>query len=223
MTKTTLTTCGTDGTVSRLRTFLGADPFPGPPKSPRRENQVSRRLTLVAVIVVTSLASVAPAASAAPLQILTPTTPTASWAGERATGTNVSFVTTDLFEPKCSRDIQTYCDDTLVKVSFAEPTSATLRFRLDGFDPQLSDFDLRVYQTNSTGFPLVYRGSPTSSDISETSPLGADDPRYTSFGDYENKIVSVSQGTRYYLVRIVYFAVVNGTYTGSATLTGATS
>jgi hypothetical protein len=169
------------------------------------------------------LALAAPAAQAAPrAATIGPDALTASWDGATATGLNVTWFTDSVRKTgKCGSTQQDYCDDTLVHVTagpgnvFAD--DASLKFRIADYAPALSDFDLRVYEADETGTPLGYAGSPTS-ETSESSPLGGDDPRNTSVGDFEYKTVTPVGADAYYLVRVVYFTVAQGTYKGTATL-----
>jgi hypothetical protein len=122
-------------------------------------------------------------------------------------------------------DLRTACDKTLVRVTGVVGEGSTLKFRIDGFRP-VSDFDIRVYTSDETGELDAYQGSPTSTDVSESSPLEGDDPRYTSAGDYENKVVDVAAFAdsetgvidQYFAVVVPYFAVAQDAYQGHAVL-----
>ena len=180
---------------------------------------IDRRL-LAAGIATAGLALTAPLAQAAPRAVTVTPTTKATWAGTPGSGLNVSWFT-DSLRPsgQCGADPQTYCDDTLVHfTSDKELSDSALTFRMDGFQ-QTSDFDLRVYLSDETGEPIEYLGSPTG-DAGAASPLGTSDPRNTSAGDFETKVVETAQPGDYYLVRVVYFAVANDSYKGTVTWAG---
>lgn len=95
-------------------------------------------------------------------------------------------------------------------------SGAPLTVRIEGFGPT-DDYDLRVYASDAQGTAQANLGSPDS-DVQAGSPLPID-PRATSLGDYETKVVPNAKAGPYYLVEVVYFAVADGTsYTGKATL-----
>lgn len=187
------------------------------------------RLAMLSAL--TGLAAMAPSALASPPQTVTsdPAGLKADWTGPTATGLNTSYFlggTGPIPDGSCANaEPQTACDATLVHLTGTAGEGSTLTFRIDGFLP-ISDFDLRVSTANPDGSADTYLGSPTSSDVSESSPLGSDDPRYTFAGDYENKVVNVADYAdpdtgavdQYFLVEVPYFVVTSDAYTGHATL-----
>lgn len=180
------------------------------------------KLRTIALAGAATLAAAAPAA-ASPDATVTPDAPVATWNGPAANGLNTSFFLDGIATTgSCANtDEQTRCDSTKVFIDAdTYASNAKLTFRIEGFR-QVDDFDLRVYdlgtKPNSAG---TYLGSPTSTDVSNSSPLGSDDPRYTSAGDFENKEVTGIKADRWYRVDVVYFATAGGTYTGKVTATG---
>lgn len=169
------------------------------------------------------LAASAPSASAAARTVtLGPGAATATWTGAKASGLNVSWFTDSINKSgRCGSSLQDYCDETLIHLT-AGPAGfspgAQASFRIEGFSPQASDFDLRVYESDASGALGTYLGSPTS-DNAGSSKLGDLDPRNTWIGDYET-VGAVPFGTdAYYLMRVVYFTVADGTYQGKVRLT----
>ena len=145
-----------------------------------------------------------------------------SWTGQTGSGANVSFFGESLTGESgscASTSPATMCDETLVKVDVRDTAGAKLTFRIQGFSKASDDFDLRVYTSNAKGVPLKHLGSPTG-DVAGSSPLGELDPRHTAAGDFETVTVSTPESGGYYLVQVVYFAVANSSYKGSATLSG---
>ena len=185
--------------------------------------------TSLGMLAAAGLAAAVPAAQASPNQTLSTATPeqpakiAASWTGPVTSGMNTSFL---LDYGDCSgADPRTVCDRTLVRVVGTVGEGSTVTFRIDGFKP-VSDFDIRVYTADETGAQDTYLGSPTSTDAGDQSGLGSDDPRYTSAGDFENKLVDVTPYAdletgaidQYFLVVVPYFAVLQDSYVGKATL-----
>jgi hypothetical protein len=195
----------------------------------------SCRAALVAALL--GLAVSAAAASAAPRAVEATPTTAAKWDGVKTTGANVSWFT-DSLRPsgKCDTAGPTsYCDDILVHFTAAElAEGAALKFRIEGFDPLPSDFDLRVYRSDATGEAGEYLDSPEGdfasgpypTDGSPLAPVGEVlfPNLETSSSDFETKIVDLADtvdeetgaSDAYFLVRVVYFAVADGTYKGSA-------
>jgi hypothetical protein len=166
---------------------------------------------------------VAAPAAASPDVVLTPAAPEVKWAGPTATGFNTSWFADSLAGGgTCANTSeQTRCDSTLIEVKADRVASnAGLRIDMDGFRPT-DDFDLRVYdlgtKPKSAG---TYLGSPTGTTAGDASPLGSNDPRYTSAGDFEYKVVTGIKPGRFYRVDVVYFAVASGTYNGKVVATG---
>lgn len=192
---------------------------------------ISRRALVLAALI----AAMAPGASAAsPTQTLTTATETepaklaADWTGPTGLGVNLSYFLDGLLTTGSCGDVaepQAACDKTLVHVKGVVGDGSSVKFRIDGFLP-ISDFDIRVYTADADGNLDTYLGSPSSTDVSESSPLGSSDPRYTSIGDYENKLVDLSPYADYetgaidqwFAVVVPYFLVVNDKYDGHATL-----
>lgn len=173
----------------------------------------------------------APAAQAAIDRTVTidPTAAGAQWSPAPASGLNTSFFL-DGFGPlkgSCGKDVSNYCDQTLVHVTGNILTQPTLsvKFRIDGFNPQASDFDLRIYDADADGNLFGKIGSPQS-DAAQSSPLGSNDPRSTAIGDYETTVIDLNgyedpatgAVDAYFVVLVPYFTVANGTFTGHATL-----
>ena len=155
----------------------------------------------------------------------------ADWTGPVANGLNTSFFLDGTVPGQTGTcgtpdDPQTACDSTLVHVTGVYGDGSQIAFRIDGFQP-VSDFDLRVYTADADGKPETYLGSPSSSDVSESSPLGDADPRYTSAGDYENKVVDLTQYAdpatgvvdQTFVVEVPYFIAAQDSYSGHAVVT----
>jgi hypothetical protein len=180
-------------------------------------------------LAVAGLGVMAPAAVASPNQAISPAKLKADWASPAGVGLNTSYLLDGLAGQKgtCGGldNPQTACDKTLVHLTGIIGEGSTVKFRIDGFLP-VSDFDLRVYTADAAGNLETHLGSPSSTDVSETSPLGADDPRWTSAGDYENKLVDVTQYAdpetgvvdQWFAVVVPYFLSANDVYQGHATL-----
>jgi hypothetical protein len=151
-----------------------------------------------AALSLVALAFVAPGASAADRNVeVTPAAP-ATWDGASATGANVTYDTDD--GGPCGKTPANYCDTTLVNVNVGSDFWATrgggVQFSLDNYRPNRgSDFDMFIYRSDAEGNrgPLV--GS--SADVP-----GAPEQ------------FTVKEGSGYYLVHVVYFAVTQSTYTG---------
>jgi len=146
---------------------------------------------------------------------------TQEWTGSEGSGLNTSwFLDGTATTGSCAdADETTRCDSTLVQVDpelVLGRSGVPLTFRIEGFGPT-DDDDLRVYASDAQGTARTYLGSPDS-DAQAGSPLPVD-PRATSLGDYETKVVPNAKAGQYFLVEVVYFAVADGTtYTGRATL-----
>ena len=193
---------------------------------------ISRSLALV--VAAAGLAAAAPSALASATQTLNaaaPGTVKADWSGPAAVGLNSSFFldgTAPGQKGTCgdTSSPQTACDKTLVHVKGIVGDGSSIKFRIDGF-AQYSDFDLRVYTSDASGAAGTYLGSPTSTDTYDSSPVGSNDPRGTAAGDYEYKVVDLSQYAdattgaidQWFAVEIPYFMVANDKYNGHATVT----
>lgn len=187
---------------------------------------ISRRPLALALAII----GLAPtAALASPDQSISDTKLKADWTSPVGTGFNTSYFLdgTAGQAGTCGAlsDPRAACDKTLVHVTGTVGEGSSITFRIDGFLPA-SDFDIRVYTSNAEGALESDLGSPTSTDAEESSPLGALDPRRTSAGDYENKVVGLSEYADYetgkidqwFAVVVPYFLVVNDKYAGHATL-----
>ena len=174
------------------------------------------------------LAAAAPSALASDAQTVSPTAAAATWTSPVGSGINNSYFLDDLTDAGECGDIadpQTACDKTLVRVTGVVGEGSTVKFAIDGFQPY-SDFDLRVYTADAEGNLDAYLGSPTGTAAGDSSPLGSDDPRYTSAGDFEYKTVPVDtyadpetgEIDQYFAVVVPYFLVFEDSYDGHATL-----
>ena len=137
-----------------------------------------------------------------------------SWTGTNAQGFNVTFFD-DHLPNQCGTDPQDYCDDTLVHFTSADALEdSNLTFRIEGFAH--SDYDLRVYTSDSSGAVGDYLGSPTG-DNAGLIPLA------TFAGDPES-LTTWADPDSWFLVRVVYFSSPGDEdYTGKVSWTGATA
>jgi hypothetical protein len=185
------------------------------------------RAALVAALAGLGLAAPAGAATDNSVAV-TPAAPTADWTGAVGSGLNTSFFlggTGPIPDGACAKDPNTMCESTLVHVTGDGIGAGSVKFRIDGFQP-VSDFDLRVYTSDATGAPDDDLTAPHG-DVADSSPLGTDDPRHSSAGDFETTIVDL--GTyldgeggpvdQYFLVEVPYFIVAEDSYKGHVTLT----
>lgn len=184
------------------------------------------RLRLAAVTAAAALTLLAPGASAAPDRTASLTrgeTPTSSvsWTSAPNSGANTSWFLDGLATTgECGKDLDSYCDNTLIKLDVTKISpSTTLTFRIQDFN-QATDIDLRVYESDRNGAAIRYLGAPVG-DASKGSPLGTSDPRNTFSGDAETKELKnediVAGG--YYLVQAVHFTAAQATYKGIVTAT----
>ena len=187
---------------------------------------ISRRPLALALAV----AGIAPAtALGSPNQAISPDKLKADWTSPVGTGLNTSYFLdgTAGQSGTCGAlsDPRAACDKTLVHVTGVVGEGSSITFRIDGFLP-VSDFDLRVYTAEADGTLVDDLGSPTTTDAEESSPLGELDPRRTSAGDFENKVVDITSYADYetgeidqwFAVVVPYFLVANDKYAGHATL-----
>jgi hypothetical protein len=135
--------------------------------------------TLAALAVAAGLIVPSAATAAADRTItIDPAAPTKTWTGTSTQGLNASFFDSHL-PNACGKDLQSYCDDTLVHFASDEPfDDSNLTFRIDGFAH--SDYDLRVYESDKSGAQGNYLGNPTG-DGKGLAPLA------TFAGDPETK------------------------------------
>jgi hypothetical protein len=123
-----------------------------------------------------------------------------SWDGAMATGSNQNYVAAS--GAPCGKDPDTYCDTTLVNVdipkSYWDTHGGGVEFTTSGYSPSpASDFDLYVYESNAAG----KRGKLVG----------------TSGGvPGQDEATTVVNASGYYLVQVVYFAVVQSSYKGKA-------
>lgn len=134
-------------------------------------------------------------------------TPAFAWDGALATGYNTAR------EPDaCSHDVQTYCDQTLIKVDVPDGGVGELRVVTDGyFGPQCTpadgqnapcDFSLWLYASDASGRAGRSLGSSVN-DSGEPEEL-----------TYKKAVAG------YYLVVVYYYTVAQSSYRGTATLAG---
>jgi len=170
-----------------------------------------RTLAIAAALI--GLAFVPAAATAAADRTVTidPLAPAKTWTGTATQGFNASFFDSHL-PNACGKDLQSYCDDTLVHFDSTEPfDTSTIAFRIDGFAH--SDYDLRVYESDKDGAVGTYLGN------SDGEGKGLV-PLETAAGDPESKSGTAGPDS-YFLVRVVYFTVFGDeTYTGHVSWTG---
>ena len=129
----------------------------------------------------------------------TPTAP-AEWTGATANGANTNYDSAS--GAPCTKTPDEYCDITLVHVdvpaSYWSGRSGGVEFRTFDYVPlPSSDFDLYVYESNAAG----RRGRLVGS----SGAVPGEEERTT-----------VSRASGYYLVQVVYFAVLASNYKGSA-------
>lgn len=187
---------------------------------------ISIRSTLLAGVLA-GLAASAPA-QAAPDRTVTVTSaaPAATWTSAAGNGLNPTWlINTGPVKGTCGKDVNNYCETTLVHVTADNIGDGSVKFRIDGFTAA-SDFDLRVYESDPAGTMGTKIGSPTG-DVAGTSPAGDLDPRHTGPGDFETThapvgaYIDTETNTldAYFLIAVPYFTVANDKYSGHATLT----
>jgi hypothetical protein len=143
-----------------------------------------------------------------PNTTVTPVTnPTATWTGTMATGTNAeyNFSTGEpchhpnpLTDPDPNK-----CDIMLLHVDLSEyPTywddfGGGVEVSIDNYTVPASDFDLQCYRADATGLKLTEINSCSSG-----APPGSPERS------------TIIEASGYYLIQVVYFAVVNSSYRG---------
>lgn len=150
------------------------------------------------------LALAAPAAAEKPERKVTLERPgpgPATWDGATASGLNQLF-DAETGEPICGDEIDDQCDTTLLRVrvpdDFWKSRGGGVEVSIGDYFPNAaSDFDLYVYESNREG----KRG-----DLIEVSAGPSGLPEQ----------VEVPEADGYYLVEVVYFAVTESRYSGSA-------
>lgn len=115
-----------------------------------------RRTALTAAAI--GLGAVAPTAHAAippdRAATLTAATPSYTWDGPQASGYHVYWTAPLAFDPqKCSKEPETYCDATLVKLDAAPDSTATLTVTLSDYSSPAADFDVYIYTSDAAGNP----------------------------------------------------------------------
>jgi hypothetical protein len=131
-----------------------------------------------------------------------------AWAPPAATGQYLTLSPVLTFDPAaCSKEEDTYCDQTLVNFQAAPGSTAKLQVDIDGYDIP-NDFDLFLYKSDASG--MLGEEVTPSGDSSVGNPSG----------DPETLIVDELE-PGYYLVVVQYFYVDNATFNGVAKVTGA--
>jgi hypothetical protein len=161
-------------------------------------------------------------AQAAPDRTITvKPTETKTWNGATATGVNTSHFgpQDDAVNPEaCGKDAQNYCDYTLV--AFDNPLtqaeidagktkkSKNATFRLTEFGPipgPIADFDQKIYVSDVNG---------TKGEFVNTPWTTAQPPDHEE--SFTTKIeTTLTQPIKYYLVEVIYFTTVEGSYKGT--------
>lgn len=149
-----------------------------------------------------------------------------SWTGTTGTGVNLSSFTTsdDAVNPAgCAKDVQNYCDTVLVAFTNpvpADATKPTLKetgvIDLTAFTPvpgPISDYDVHVYNSNAQGAKLAETVPFATADATNPDTPGASDEHIVF-----DVITTKTQPTNYYLLEVVYFTSVQGSYAGRASL-----
>jgi uncharacterized repeat protein (TIGR01451 family) len=135
---------------------------------------------------------------------VTPANSPQTWQGDTATGTNVNydFSAGEPCHESPPADPE-YCDIRLLRVNvpanFWDAQAGGIEVRLDGYVPPGSDFDLQIFESDEHGTKgrlVASSGNPPS----------------------QAERTTITEPSGYYLMQIVYFAVVSGTYTGTAEL-----
>ena len=126
--------------------------------------------------------------------------PVFAWEGPQAHGRHVYWTEPVAFDPsKCSKQPETYCDVTHVRLEAQTDTTATLKVKLTDYSSPSADFDVYVYESDAAGG--VGKQARTTGCC---QPAGVD----------ENVTVS-DAAPGYYLVFVPYWMVPNDSYKGS--------
>jgi hypothetical protein len=138
--------------------------------------------------------------------------PIAKWDGAAAIGVNQTFSLDDILPlGTCGKLALNYCEETVVNADAPASAAAKLKVTIDGFEALLpppplpslfDDFDVYVYKSDAAG---------TVGDFVVTGGELAGTP----------EVVTVPNASGFYLVRVVYYAVLNAGYKGTAELIGA--
>jgi hypothetical protein len=175
---------------------------------------LAMRATFFALAVVVSLGFIAPSSALAAADRtvkVTGAAPTAAWDGAAAIGLNQTFTLQEILGlGMCGKEAINYCEDTVVDVNAGGSTSAKLKVTVGGFAAVLppppvpaSVFDVFIYKSDAAG---------KVGDFVGTGGEGAGTP----------EVVTVDKASGFYLVRVVYYAVLEAGYTGTVELIGAT-
>ena len=157
------------------------------------------------------------AASAAPDRATTLSASAAEFAWDGPPGTGAMTPFDDYSVETCSKEEVNYCDQTLLKIESGGPV--TLDVDIADFDPQQSDFDLYVYKSNEAG-TATDDDNVTKSRYPEPTGFEPGSTGLPNGLEEGTTIEELEPG--YYLVVVVYYETTDGTYKGTATVTGAT-
>lgn len=123
-----------------------------------------------------------------------------TWEGTQASGANLDY-SAQTGEP-CGKALEDYCDVTLLNVnvapSFWDTRGGGVQISIGNYTPDAaSDFDLYVYESDASGTRGALVGSsPNIPSLPEST--------------------TIPNASGYYLVQVVYFAVVASRYSGEA-------
>lgn len=199
-----------------------------------------RYLVLLAVCALSAMAFVSDRALTATTTVtrsrtVTPSAPVTTWDGEMRTGNwvAVDYNRNDPNTSPCAQDVQLpdqagglpaqdgglpdhYCDDTVLHVN-VDPTFwkthvGGVRVKIDRYRPNgLSDFDLYAYRSDAEGH-IVYSNDANGNWRAELVTHGG----LSHIGSAE--AISIPKASGYYLIRVVYWAVTQSQFSGSAEL-----
>lgn len=128
--------------------------------------------------------------------------PTFAWEGARATGYHVYWTAPVAFDPsRCSKNADTYCDITHVRLEAAPDSTATLTVTLTEFSSPAADFDVYIYTSTPDGQP-----------IEVTPQTGCCQPAGT---DENVSLANAAPG--HYLVYVPYWLVNDASFKGKVT------
>jgi hypothetical protein len=180
------------------RSFSGLEERPkrGIGMSPHASLRPRRHALLVGVFLAAAVSVVAAPSAAAQDREGTVTPDSVfTWEGAVATGANQNYDAA-AGEP-CGKTVETYCDETLIEVQAASlPADRVGGVEFSTGGSPGNDFDLYVYESDASGsLGQLVGASTTPTDEERTSVLDADG---------------------YYLVRVIYWAVVESGYDGRA-------
>ena len=180
-----------------------------------------RFITLVAAVAAVAMlpGSGAMAAPARTLDIVSDgiTAVSKTWNGTTATGANITHFWTEddaALPDKCGTTTTDYCDTTLIKVTNAVPVGKTklvrtLTVTATEFSPipgPIADFDIKIYESDANGTRGLYASGP----FATAQPPDSDETASVSVTTLPNT------PTKYYLVDVIYFTTVQGTFKGTA-------